>query len=90
MKKYKSDADIEKEFDNIEVVRIEKGRTSGCISCIAPAAGDHVAGGASEFTDYYIVYDTGVVAFDNWYPDSVYNYLVREICNAPEGTTVRK
>lgn len=84
---YKSDTEIASEFNGLEVVKIEKGRDSGYITCEAPQAGDHVAGGSDSFTDHYIMYDNGTIAFDNWYPESVYNALVRAICEAPEGIT---
>ena len=90
MTTYKSDKDIAGEFDGLRVVSHEKTTHGGYITCIAPNAGDHVAGGAGEFTDHYIVYDDGRVAFDNWYPESAYNALVdlvRECERDTQGTT---
>lgn len=73
---YKNDKDIASEFNGLRVISHEKTLHGGYINVEAPNAGEHVAGGASEFTDHYVVYDDGRIAFDNWYPDTVYNALV--------------
>lgn len=34
-----------------------------------------------EKTESFIIYDNGVIAFDSWYPETVYNHLVKAIVN---------
>lgn len=32
-----------------------------------------------EKTDSFIIYDNGQIAFESWYPEKVYNYIVKNI-----------
>lgn len=81
---YKSDADISSEFYGLTIDNIEKTLHGGYITCTAPNAGEHVAGGAYTFTDHYIDYDGNGkrIAFDNWYPEPVYLALCEAIRKA--------
>jgi len=77
--RYTSDEDIASEFEGFKIVKIEPKGLGGWINLEFPAGGEHVGGGTDELTDHYIIYDDGKIAFDNWYPDEVYNELVAEI-----------
>lgn len=77
---YKSDDAIAREFDGFTILGIEKySEQSGRISVDFPDGGEHVGGGATNVNDGYIVYDSGVIAFDSWYPDAVYRALCEYI-----------
>lgn len=71
--KYMSDADIEKSYDNFKINSFEltPGKSSGYIEIDFP--------NREGIVDNFIVYDTGKVAFENWYPDKVYFKLVEYI-----------
>lgn len=78
---YKSDDDIKSEFNNFKITSIEvkPSGDSGYINIEFPEGGEHVGGGTDEVSDSWIIYDNGRVAFDNWYPEEVYNELVDAI-----------
>ena len=74
---YKNDKDIAKEFEGLKITRVELAtKCSGYITVEFPNGEDHVGGGATEVFDHFINYNDGRVAFDNWYPDNVYDKLV--------------
>jgi len=77
---YKSDKDIEKEFEDFEILDIDFATdSSGWIEIKFPNAEEHVGGGADEIVDRFIIYNNGKIAFENWYPDDIYNQLVKAI-----------
>lgn len=80
IKIYKSDNDIEKEFDNFKILSIEyKSGCSGWIEIDFPNGGESVGGGTNYIVDNWIKYPhNGKIAFNNWYPDKIYFIL----CNA--------
>lgn len=78
MDKYKSDEQIQKEFEDYKILKLKftsKERDFGYFDLSFPNASEHVAGGNDEVRDGFIVYDDGRVAFDNWYPENIYNEL---------------
>ena len=80
--KYKSDEDIEKEFDDFKItdITVKPSGKSGSIDIEFPNAEEHVAGGNEEVSDSWIKYEhNGRIAFDNWYPEKVYKKLVEAI-----------
>lgn len=81
--KYKSDEDIENEFKNFNIRKIEvkPSGNSGWIEIEFPEGEEHVGGGTDEVVDHWIKYDNGKIAFDNWYPENVYKKLVLAIEN---------
>jgi len=78
---YKSDADIAAEFKGMDIKKIEvkPSGDSGYIEVAFPEGGEHVGGGTDYVVDHWIKYDSGKIAFDNWYPDDVYHNLVAAI-----------
>lgn len=77
---YKTDSDIEKEFENFTITSITfKNRDYGYIEIEFPNAEESVGGGTDSVCDSFIIYDSGKIAFNNWYPDYVYNTLVNYI-----------
>jgi len=77
---YKSDEDIEKEFENYEILSIEfKSPSSGYIELEFPEAEESVGGGTDYLVDNFIIYHDGRIAFENWYPEKIYNELTEKI-----------
>lgn len=76
--KYKTDEEIEKEFKDYEIKSLEfrDSKDSGFIEIYFPEAGESVGGGTEYVVDNFIIYDTGKIAFDNWYPENIYLELV--------------
>lgn len=92
MTQYKTDKAIANEFQNFTVDAIEYNRYTsgeltggGYITITWPQAGEHVGGGIEEgdtTTDSFIKYShNGRIAFNSWYPESVYNALCTAIEN---------
>lgn len=82
MLKYKSDSDIEQEFSDFKIVKIEvkASKISGLIEIDFPNAGESVGGGTNCVCDSWIKYPhNGKIAFNNWYPEKVYLQLVEAI-----------
>lgn len=77
--KYKSDKEIEDEFKDFKIVKIEGRGSSGWIEIQFPYGREHVGGGTDEVVDHWIKYPNGKIAFDNWYPEDVYKKLVAAI-----------
>ena len=92
---YKTDKDIEAEFADftvknvsIDTTRAHLDSKSGYITVVWPHGDESVCGGVenySETVDSWIDYngDGKRIAFDSWYPDSVYSALcdaVRKAC----------
>lgn len=81
--RYKSDADIAKEFEGFKIQSFEfknGDKDSGWIVLEFPNPGESVGGGQEEGTSAevstgFIVYQNGKVAFDDWFPENVYNEL---------------
>ena len=79
----KSDKDIAKEFDNFNIIDIEfESDSSGWIKIEFPNADEHVGGGTDEVVDSFIIYDNNKIAFNNWYPENVYEELSNAIHTA--------
>ena len=78
---YKSDDAIADEFKDMKIVKIEVKPSgfSGFIELEFPNAGEHVGGGTDSVSDSWIKYDSGKIAFDNWYPENIYLQLVKAI-----------
>jgi hypothetical protein len=85
---YKSDEDIEKEFEDFKVVELnwdprglgkerKEGQDwkSGKIVIDFPEAGESVGGGTNEVVDYFMMYDDGKFSFDHWYPEGTSNKI---------------
>jgi len=82
--RYKSDEDIASEFSGMQINNIDIGKSgySGWIELFFPEGEEHVGGGANEVTDRWIKYPhNGKIAFENWYPENIYNELVAAIEN---------
>ena len=80
MEKYKSDAAIAAEFDGFTILGITSfGDSSGRINIEFPNADEHVGGGTNQVNTGYIIYDNGVIAFDDWFPEDVYHTLCKYI-----------
>lgn len=88
--RYKSDADIAGEFANMKILGVEVTPSrdadvewvSGYIEVEFPEGGEHVGGGTDYVNDRWIKYDKnkpGKIAFDNWYPEDVYNQLAAAV-----------
>jgi hypothetical protein len=79
----KSDEDIEKEFEGFKVTSLEwkdENKMSGTIIIEFPNAGESVGGGGvHEVVENFIIYDSGKIGFDNWYPENVSKYLEKYI-----------
>jgi len=83
--KYKSDTDIEKEFNNMNVIKIKvkPSMKSGWIEIKFPNANESVGGGTDFVCDHWIKYEhNGKIAFENWYPEKVYFMLCSYINDA--------
>ena len=75
---FMSDEDIHNQFSKFEVLDFSKeGEHSGYIELSFPNA-DEVDYDSSVITGYTI-YEDGKVAFDNWFPDDVYNELAEYV-----------
>lgn len=75
---YMSDEDIHNQFSKFEVLDFSKeGEHSGYIELSFPNA-DEVDYDSSVITGYTI-YEDGKVAFDNWFPDDVYNEVAEYV-----------
>lgn len=75
---YMSDEDIHNQFSKFEVLDFSKeGEHSGYIELYFPNA-DEVDYDSSVITGYTI-YEDGKVAFDNWFPDDVYNEVAEYV-----------
>lgn len=73
---YKTDTDIATEFNNFTILGMTSySDCSGRINVEFPEGGDHVGGGTTEVNTGYIIYDSGKIAFDDWFPDNVYHAL---------------
>jgi hypothetical protein len=86
--RYKSDEAIASEFDGFSIAKIEHGDIpagreyrAGHIYIVFPNGGEHVGGGTTEVCDAYIDYngDGSRIAFDNWYPEVVYEELCKTV-----------
>jgi len=80
--RYKSDSDIEAEFEGMKITNIEvnPGGISGWIEIEFPEGEEHVGGGTTEVVDHWIKYPhNGKVALENWYPEKTYFEIVRQI-----------
>jgi len=76
MQKYKTDSDIEKEFDDCEIINlIFFSDSAGTIELKFPEGGEHVGGGCVELCDNFTIYRSGKIAFTNWYPEKIYKKL---------------
>lgn len=79
---YKSDIDIEKEFSGFIIKKIEwrENQGGGWVDIFFPIGGEHVGGGVfeGECTTGFTVYSDGGIAFDHWFPESIY----KNICDA--------
>lgn len=80
---YKTDEEIASQFEGYKIRHIEfnPSGTSGVLEIEFPNAGESVAGGTDYVVEDFIIYDTGKVAFDNWYPEKTYLELVDYIKN---------
>lgn len=75
---FMSDEDIHNQFSKFEVLDFSKeGEHSGYIELSFPNA-DEVDYDSSVITGYTI-YEDGKVAFDNWFPDDVYNEVAEYV-----------
>lgn len=75
---YMSDEDIHNQFSKFEVLDFSKeGEHSGYIELSFPNA-DEVDYDSNVITGYTI-YEDGKVAFDNWFPDDVYNEVAEYV-----------
>lgn len=75
---YMSDEDIHNQFSKFEVLDFSKeGEHSGYIELSFPNA-DEVDYDSSVITGYTI-YEDGKVAFDNWFPNDVYNEVAEYV-----------
>ncbi len=75
---FMSDEDIHNQFSKFEVLDFSKeGEHSGYIELYFPNA-DEVDYDSSVITGYTI-YEDGKVAFDNWFPDDVYNEVAEYV-----------
>ena len=75
---FMSDKDIHNQFSKFEVLDFSKeGEHSGYIELSFPNA-DEVDYDTSVITGYTI-YEDGKVAFDNWFPDDVYNEVAEYV-----------
>lgn len=81
---YKADSEIEKEFENFSIEKVDfQSSSSGYIYITWCEAGEHVSGGQeyleSETCDGFTIYDSGKIAFNSWYPEKVYHALCEYI-----------
>lgn len=70
---YKSDEDVEKEYEDYSIrqFKMNPSGKSGFLDLVFPHGEDMV--------DNFIIYDSGKIAFDHWYPENVYMELVNYI-----------
>ena len=81
---YLSDEDIDSQYNDFVVTNIsQQSNSSGYITIEFPNA-EH-PDFDSEKTTGYIIYDDGTVAFDDWFPEHVYNELVQYVKSNSEG-----
>lgn len=78
---FKTDEDIAKEFTGLIINKIivNPSRISGHIDITCPEGAEHTGNGAQDFCDSWIIYDNGIIAFNNWYPENIYFLLVSSI-----------
>lgn len=75
--RYKSDEDIEAEFKDMKITELDPNKKKIVVEF--PEGGEHVGGGTTEVCDYWVEYKDGKIVFDNWYPEKVYDALVKAI-----------
>ena len=74
--KIKTDKQIKNEFKGMKIIKI----TDYDIELEFPAGGESVGGGGTYICDNYIKYQhNGKIAFENWYPETIYYALVAAI-----------
>ncbi len=80
---YKTDEEIARQFEGYKIRNIEFNPSgeSGTLEIEFPNAGESVAGGQDYVLEHFIIYNTGQIAFDNWYPEQTYDEFVNYIRN---------
>jgi len=79
---FKSDQEILEEFSGFSIIDIDMRGGGGFVELSFPNGGESVGGGledGGEVSDHFIIYDDGRIAFNNWYPDEVYDAIVSAI-----------